>query len=176
MTAVPNPDVPISEPTPESDFFPSLVPRTKIDFLLIGVILLAAAIVVVLVLLISKARSGKDESHENGVREYGVYEAEKDRSRQRKRRRTKAFSNAEKVRAVYRCYLAFLHTYGIVPAKSATSGEITEDSLQLIIETDEELRALYRKARYGGGEITDEEVRQAEEALDRIAANENLKK
>ena len=64
--------------------------------------------------------------------------------------------------------------HGIIPERSETSGEISEAAAKLIRETDEQLRALYRKARYDSEPVTDEEVRAAEEAYERIVADENL--
>ena len=74
----------------------------------------------------------------------------------------------------YREYLRFLQQHGIRPKRSATTLDVTESSRDLLVEPDEVLRGLYRKARYSTEEITPEDLALAETCLDKLTAKENL--
>ena len=96
--------------------------------------------------------------------------------RGRKRRKTKQQGCAESIRFIYRQYLSFLHLHGIMPERSRTSGEISERANRILLETDEVFRSLYRKARYGSeAEVTEEDVRMAEAAYERLVNDANLR-
>ena len=149
----------------------------EINYGLIALIIAAIAVCVVVFLLIRRAASVKREYREDVTREYLPDDRDKLRSGRKRRRRGKNEDRASKVRYVYRRYLFFLRMHGIDPARSDTSGEITERSAKLLAETDEELRELYRRARYDSEEnLTDEDVKRAEAAFERISADGNLKK
>lgn len=170
------PDLPLPEPTTEPPFNPSRFRRPDIDWAAVGIVLLILIVIAVIFILVRSARRRQSEYSLEGKREHGVDEADRLRSGRHRKRRERTQTNAEKLRNIYRQYLAFLHMYGIVPKKSETSADISENAASLIIETDEQLRALYRKARYASEEVTDEEVRLADELYTRLSSDENLRK
>lgn len=96
------------------------------------------------------------------------------RRRTRRGRRRETDTNRSQVRAAYREYLLFLQQHGIRPKRSATTLDVSESSRDLLIEPDETLRALYRKARYSTEEITPEDLHLAQSCLDKLIAKENL--
>ena len=147
----------------------------EINYGLIALIIAAVIVCVVVFLLIRRAASVKREYSEDVKREYLPDDRDKLRAGRKRRRRGKSEDRASKVRYVYRRYLFFLRTHGVDPTASDTSGDITERSAKLIAETDEELRELYRRARYDSEEhLTDEDVKRAEAAFERISSDENL--
>ena len=164
--------IPEQTAPPEYDF-PSLV-RGEINWPIVLTVLLILAVIVIIIVLVCKGRTGPREYREEGLREYGLEDADRVSRSRRRKRREKASDNNDRLRSVYRQYLGFLRLHGIIPERSETSGEISEAAAKLIRETDEQLRTLYRKARYDSEPVTDEEVRAAEEAYERIVADENL--
>ena len=166
-------DLPEASPTPDQ-LFELRVPF-EINWPAVLTVLAAVAVIVVIIVLVCKAHTGRTDYREEGLREYGLEETDRVTRSRRRKRREKPRDNNDRLRSVYRQYLSFLHLHGIIPEKSSTTGEISDSAAELIRETDEELRALYRKARYDDSPVTDEEVRRAEEAFARISADENLK-
>lgn len=79
------------------------------------------------------------------------------------------------MRAVYRDYLNFLRSKGVSPGPSETTAEISQDASALLLESDESLRALYRRARYSAGAVSPAEVDAAAELLARLKQAENLR-
>lgn len=91
-------------------------------------------------------------------------------------RRKAPAANAEKVRDVYRRYLGYLRRNGVQRHPGSTSGDISELANAVLGDkTDELLRALYLRARYAADEISEEEVRLATLALERIVSDGNRK-
>ena len=85
---------------------------------------------------------------------------------QRSRRGRRADRNDRaRVRAVYREYLRYLGSRGVLPARSATTAEISASAARVLPEPDETLRALYRKARYSPEPVTELDRREAEACL-----------
>jgi len=142
--------------------------------LIIGLVLLGILFVLVTVLLIKKGRNASGEYKQQG----GADAMEEEHAGRKKRRRSAKLKpdNAERVRYTYRQYLSFLRLHGIVPSQSRTSGDISEEARAVLRETDDLLRALYRKARYGGGEdVTGQDAELAYEAYLRLVNDDNLK-
>ncbi len=80
------------------------------------------------------------------------------------------FSNTEKVRKIYRQFLGIMQSRGVVVANNMTSEEVLLLLAQdLSYEAAVALRNVYIHARYDEyGEITDEEVALAKEAIKRL--------
>lgn len=143
-------------------------------------ILLAVAggflLLVLLLLLLRFLRRGETPAEERTGEDL-VLEASPEapkRVRTRRRRRT-AKTNRARVRALYQEYLRFLRTNGVQRRPGDTTAEISDASSELLLQSDEQLRSLYRKARYSSEEISDEELRLAAETLKRLTAEENLR-
>ena len=170
----PGPDLPVLD-LPDPTHVPRPFPKPEIDLLPILIVLLIAAVIAAAVLLIRRGRAGKREYADDGLKRFVLGANESLRSGRRRRKRDKSLENADRVRSVYRQYLAFLHMHGVVPEKSETSAEISRDASGLIVEGDGRLRSLYRRARYSGGDMTEEDVRTAEAEFDRISADGNLR-
>ena len=100
------------------------------------------------------------------------FEDDEERVARRKRRRAKKDrTNTDAVREIYRRYLGVLRQRRVYIVKSDTSEQVSiraEDT----VGDDSELRAIYRKARYGRGGITDEELFRAEEIYNRLVSEE----
>ncbi|MCR5374908.1 MAG: hypothetical protein K6E39_06045 [Lachnospiraceae bacterium] len=81
------------------------------------------------------------------------------------------FSNTEKVRKIYRQFLGIMQSRGVVVANNMTSEEVLLLLAQdLSYEAAVALRNVYIHARYDEyGEITDEEVALAKEAIKRLS-------
>ena len=105
--------------------------------------------------------------------EGAVYRVSLENAGRRARRTPK--SERERLRAVYRDYLNFLRSKGVSPGPSETTAEISQDASALLIESDESLRALYRRARYSAGAVSPAEVDAAAELLARLKQAENLR-
>ena len=97
-------------------------------------------------------------------------------SDKKKKIRGQGPDNRDRIRLIYSNYLDFLRNRGLTLHGSDTTAEISQTSAALFLETDELLRALYRKARYSGAEISEEEVQAAFEAYAGLLREENLRK
>lgn len=142
--------------------------------LLIGAIILGILLIVAVVFILRRGISVRKQY----VNE-GYYEADEEYSSRRRHRRgiKTVRDSAERVRYTYRQYLAFLKIHGIVPSQSKTTGDISEAARSLLNETDELLRELYRKARYGPKEeVTEQEAELAAEVYLRLVNDDNIKK
>ncbi len=183
-------DLPELTPEPSEDVFEPLSPGSssashnysvdgqginidwRIVLAAIGVIL---AVVAVILLVRSIGRRGKRQySAEIKFEDYP--RSDDDGRRGKRRRGRRRATNAEKIRAVYRSYLSFLSRNGIRRRCASTTQDISDEANEILIETDELLRVVYRRARYGLDEITDEDVAAAEEAYLRLVNDRNLKK
>lgn len=185
---VPSDELPEATPEPtEDEFFdyealfgpsgprPSNVDfASNIDWKTILIIIGALLFITAMVFLIRGTRGKKTRSAAESF-EFELEPTEK-RSRRRRGKRRKDLSNAEKIRAVYRNYLSFLSVNGIHRRTSSTTQDISEESGQILLETDELLRSAYRRARYASDEVTDEEVDRANEIYLRLVNDNNLKK
>lgn len=129
-------------------------------------------------LILRARRIESDDAVEDDVERGDAEDSLIDRIFKGNRRGRKVFSNAGKVREVYRRYITFLRMQGIQPHAGTTSEELSEESRRLLLDEspDELLRSLYLRARYEGAELTDEEALLAEQAFDRIVENSNIKK
>lgn len=140
-------------------------------------LLAVAAGVVLLILLIRFLRRGRrvpaGEAPEEFVYEKLPVEAAPVRSR---RRRRTARTNRGQIRQIYREYLSYLRIHGIPHRASETTADVTDSARPLLIETDEVLRDLYRKARYSSAELSPEELQTAKERLSRLTADANLQR
>lgn len=101
--------------------------------------------------------------------------AEPEKRSRRRKQRQEPKSNRGRVRFLYSRYLEYLRNHGLRLADSDTTEEISEASSELLLQTDELLRGLYRKARYSSEEIDDADVRAAEDSFFRLLAQDNLK-
>lgn len=90
--------------------------------------------------------------------------------RRRKRRKLSRPSNRERIRAIYRDYLAYIRTCGVEIGRQTTSAEILEAADKLPSSDEaERLRELYIRARYHDAEdMSEAEVEEAEALLTRI--------
>ena len=143
--------------------------------------ILAAAVAISLVLLVVWLLRGDKEAEtplpkkKDSLRLEDDSDASASRLSSRKARKRAARSNRERVRALYRQYLLYLRTMGVRPGVSATTADITDASAALLLQTDETLRGLYRRARYGSEEICGEELQLAQEQLRQLLAVDNLR-
>lgn len=102
--------------------------------------------------------------------------AQPEKRSKRRKQRQEPKSNRGRVRFLYSRYLDYLRNHGLRLADSNTTAEISEASSELLLQTDELLRGLYRKARYSSEEIDDADIRAAEDSFFRLLAQDNLKK
>lgn len=130
------------------------------------------------VLILRARRIEADDAVEDDVERGEAEDSLIDRIFKGNRRGRKVFSNAGKVREVYRRYITFLRMQGIQPHAGTTSAELSAESRKLLLDEspDELLRSLYLRARYEGAELTDEDALLAEQAFDRIVEKSNSKK
>ena len=134
-------------------------------------VLLLALFVLIAVLAykaVKKLRAGG--SKEN--RQYAAASHEKSASGPKRKKKKKAAveSNRQKIRAIYREYLAYIRLNGVAVVRHTTSEEALSASKQLG-ESDAagELRLLYIRARYNDTEPPgDEDVRRAKELWERF--------
>ena len=143
-----------------------------------GIILGVMAGICLLLWLIWLLRRGSKPTKTEKQREQLQWEDAPDLAqsvRTRKRAKRSPKTNRERLRGVYREYLAYLRAKGVRTGVSATTEEITEASSELLLRTDELLRGLYRRARYSSEEISDEDLRLAEKSLEELIAKENLR-
>lgn len=98
---------------------------------------------------------------------------EKRGSRGKKKQESK--SNRDRVRFLYGRYLDYLRMHGLKLETSETTAEITIASSEVLMQSDELLRSLYRKARYSNEDIDDAEVQAAEDLFKQLVAYENLR-
>lgn len=145
------------------------------------IILIVLAVVAVILVILSILRRNKTVSeYEESfdiLDEEGLPCEDKSRNPRLSRlSRRRAASTRNRLRAIYRNYLKFLRANGISPGSSATTAEISEDASSILIESDELLRGLYRRARYSREEITEADIRAASEALSHLQREENLRK
>jgi hypothetical protein len=121
--------------------------------------------------LLHKSRSARTRR----LQEANGIEVPEERRGKRKNRQVPQ-SNRDKLRYIYSQYLAYLRGRGLVRNGSDTTADVTEAARSLLLETDELLRELYRKARYSSEEISDEELQMAGERLNLLISADNLRK
>lgn len=83
-------------------------------------------------------------------------------ARGRRKRRKRGAGNSEMVREIYSQYMAYLRTNGVYIGRNNTTEDISGGA-KLVAGDDSTLREIYRKARYGEFEVTDEEYKAARE-------------
>ena len=93
----------------------------------------------------------------------------------RKKDRGYTLTNRDQLRLIYSRYLDFLRIKGVEFHASDTTADISQTAADLLLEPDERLRALYRKARYSPEEISEADLNEARTLFDRLVAEENLK-
>lgn len=133
---------------------------------------LGAALIALIAWLLWRSRPPMGKKFEEGMAEVEV--ARESGSRRKHRRRSQRPTNRDMIRSLYRDYLMFLSRHGIMPKRSATTEEITLAAASILTQTDELLRALYRKVRYSTTEPTDEEVARARTLFAQLTQEENL--
>ena len=135
-----------------------------LKYVLLGVVALVVFILVFRYLRMGRRRSDKEAQYEDV--ETGPS------SKRARRRKQKVSSNAQKVRKIYREYLFYLSGKGVFTSGPRTSAEILDDAKKVSgSSSNDELRDIYIKARYGGAEaVTDEDVAFAKRKLDDIKA------
>ena len=139
---------------------------------IIALFVLGAALIALIAWLLWRSRPPMGKKLEEGMVEV---EAEREGgSRRKHRRRSQRPTNRDLIRSLYREYLMFLSRHGIMPKRSATTEEITLAAASILTQTDELLRALYRKVRYSTAEPTDEEVARARTLFAQLTQEENL--
>lgn len=135
----------------------------------------AALLVLAIRLLRRSKRPDPADSPEEDLQSEAAPAAPVRHGRTRRRKRRAPKSNQARVRALYREYLDYLRLRGLHPDAAATTVEITAASAELLIQSDEPLRELYRKARYSGAELSDEDLRLAGQRLNQLISDENLR-
>lgn len=138
----------------------------------LALFVLGAALIALIAWLLWRSRPPMGKKFEEGMAEVEV--ARESGSRRKHRRRSQRPTNRDMIRSLYRDYLMFLSRHGIMPKRSATTEEITLAAASILTQTDELLRALYRKVRYSTAEPTDEEVARARTLLAQLTQEENL--
>ena len=161
--------VPRETAAPQSDVH-VVINTKKLDFWWIAAgIMLVLAIALLIVLLLTRTKDKKDPQE--------LLEPEPEENRnpkaKRQRRSRRKQTNSDRVREIYRDYLRYLRVQGIMIRNTATTSDISENAASLQ-KDDTTLRALYRKARYGRADdpITDEQVQEAKECLERLTAKQ----
>ena len=135
---------------------------------------LVVLLLVVLAILLIRRRGQFRPKKRKTVRANEKAKPEKRSGRRKQQQEPK--SNRGRVRFLYSRYLDYLRNHGLRLADSDTTAEISEASSELLLQTDELLRGLYRKARYSSEEIDDADIRAAEDSFFRLLAQDNLKK
>lgn len=147
---------------------------SKETLIIIGLSLLALLLITVIILVIRRSVRVKGGYVNDG--KFAESDEQTHRRRGRKRSAKGEATGADRIRFTYRQYLAFLKMHGIVPDKSCTSSEISDEARTLLRETDELLRGLYIKARYGrASDVTDAEAELAAETYLRLVNDKNIK-
>ena len=127
------------------------------------------AIILLVVYLLRKGRRLKAPAVE--TEEFTIELDREDRGRKKRRKsRRGAMSNRLKIRTVYREYLVFLRRHGAWVKERDTTADISDVAASALHESDEQLRRLYRLARYGAAEPDDRAVEEARKALHRLTA------
>ena len=130
-------------------------------------IIIGMTVILLGVVLFFVIRQLSVRGHKGNRDEYESYKVVKTK----KKKQYDHSPNSEKIRKVYRQFLAAMHTRGIVVTNAMTSEEILgilTDNLNY--EAAVALRNVYIHARYDEyGEITNEEVTLAKEAIKRLS-------
>lgn len=157
-----------AEVTGRVRLFSAEIPWAYLLLLLVGV-----AVILLVLWLIWRGRPPVGKKRADDTEGEGI-DPKEDRSRRRRKKRAATLTDAERIRSLYQEYLHFLSRNGVYPRQSSTTADITDASAAILLETDELLRVLYRKARYSNASFTAEEVEAARNALDRLTREENL--
>lgn len=114
------------------------------------------------------ARDRKEEEYEET--EVAEVSGKKRLSRKKKQRDA---SNAQKVRKIYREYLYYLSGKGVSLTTGSTTTDVLDESRAVSdSQSNDRLREIYLKARYGSSEtVTPEEVAFARKMLEEIREN-----
>ncbi len=134
-------------------------------------IFLGGVLLIFLVIWLIRRGGSLKDAGDTGERVTEVAEPAEARPRRSRRSRRSPRTERDQVRALYREYLMFLGDNGVRPRRSDTTSDISDASAKVLAETDEQLRALYRKARYSQSVITPEEVREGEALLAALVAS-----
>lgn len=168
-------DAPGDAPNPQNEIGPRL-PDASLPWETILAVLGALALLALVIWLLRRANKPAPRQAPDAAFKTERPQDPPRRSRSRRRGRRETADNRSRLRAVYRSYLAFLRRNGLALKPDATSANVTEQAASLLVEGDEPLRQLYRRARYGAAMPSERELQAAEEALARLTAEENLRK
>ena len=139
------------------------VPEFHVPWAAVGLALLAVILVCLLIWYLRRERAEEEKgtAYEQGRFLRGTAER-----RGKRGRKSTDSDNARTIRNIYREYLLCVNGAGVNLRKSSTSLDVFRGAGGR--RADQTLRSLYLPARYGGAEITDEQVRAAREALEEI--------
>ena len=148
--------------------------RLDMPWAILGILVLVAILVVALVMLFKRRGVPGREEEDDFI--FTAADGEKTPSLRRSRK--KKVPNADAIRKIYAQYLTYLRTWGVKLKTSNTSQEVSDEAYKsLLKETDEELRSLYIRARYGDPKsITDEDVKKAQEAFEKLTDYDTVRK
>ncbi len=132
-------------------------------------ILFAALLVVGVYVAIKLSKRGEKKKEEENTFEDTTH-FEYTHAKKRRLKKEKAIGPAAKVRRVYAEYLSYLEKRGFKRLEADTSLDILKRSESICGESAEEeiLRSIYLKARYGKGDITEDDVAMAKQSFDKI--------
>ncbi len=137
---------------------------------IVAILLALAVLAFLLYRLYKMLRRTRPEGTAAGTIEEGEGERLGFRRDRRKRRKLAGLSNNEKIRRLYRDYLAYVRIRGVEIARQTTSEDVLEAAGQLPASGEaERLRELYIRARYHDAEeMSDAAVEEANALLARI--------
>lgn len=148
--------------------------RLDMPWAILGALVLVAILVIALVVLFKRRGGAGREIDDDFI--FSAEEGEDTPAVRRSRR--KKIANADAIRRIYSQYLTYLRTWGVKLKSSNTSQEVSDEAYRTLLkETDEELRSLYIRARYGDPRsITAEDVKRAKEAYEKLTDYETVRK
>jgi len=137
---------------------------------ILAILLALAVLAFLLYRLYKMLRRTRPEGTAAGTIEEGEGERLGFRWDRRKRRKLAGLSNNEKIRRLYRDYLAYVRIRGVEIARQTTSADVLEAAERLPASGEaQRLRELYIRARYHDSEeMSDAEVEEANALLTRI--------
>ncbi|MBP5305575.1 MAG: DUF4129 domain-containing protein [Lachnospiraceae bacterium] len=132
-------------------------------------ILLAVAFVIAVFVVIKLSKRGNKEKEKESTFE-DTEGFSYTRTKAKHIRKERALGPAARVRKIYAQYLSYLEKNGLRRREADTSLEILERSGLTDVESAEEekLRGIYLKARYGNGDVTEDDVAIAKRSLENI--------
>lgn len=151
------------------------LPKLDMPWAVVAVIIFAAILIVALILLLKHKRSSRDIYKDDLTFSVGEEEEVPGFRRAKKHKRR---TNSGEIRAIYAQYLTYLRTWGVKLKSSNTSSEVSDEAQKKLLKvTDEELRAIYIRARYGDpASITKEDVEKARAAYAILTDYDSVRK